>query len=224
MRELAKFIDYSLLGKNISYAMVTKHCDEAIQHGFKTVCVHPRWVREARKYLHGTVVSVCTVIDFPFGSSTFEARLYEAKDAVYNGAQELDIVASLTGDIERTKSDIASVVRAIRRTSIYTCIKVILETGMLENSQITTLCHWCGELGVDFVKTSTGFVSRGASVEDIIIMKEALSQYKTKIKASGGIKSLDTALDMIMVGAERIGTSIGPKLMQEAAARGITCL
>ena len=207
-RELARMIDHTLLRPEATREDIERLCREAIEHRFKAVCVNPYYVPQARGLLAGTGIEVCTVIGFPLGATSARAKLAEAVAAVEAGATELDMVmnvgAFLSGEEAVVRDDIRGVVEAAEDVPV----KVILETGFLSSEEISRACLLAAEAGAAFVKTSTGFGPRGASVEDVRIMKEAVGD-RLGIKASGGIRDRETALTMIRAGATRIGTSSG---------------
>jgi deoxyribose-phosphate aldolase len=213
--ELNRFIDHTLLKPEATAAMIDKLCAEAKEHQFASVCVNPFWVKRCAEQLHGTKVKVCTVIGFPLGATTSAAKVAEARDALANGAQEVDMVINIgalkSGDLESVKADIAAVKQAVGEV----LLKVILETGLLTEEEKVTACKLCVEAGADFVKTSTGFGPGGATVEDVALLRRIVGE-KRGVKASGGVRGRDAALAMVEAGASRIGTSSGVSIVTGA--------
>ncbi|UFJ43167.1 deoxyribose-phosphate aldolase [Brevibacillus humidisoli] len=206
--ELNKYIDHTLLKPDATAEMIDRLCEEAKQYQFASVCVNPTWVRRAAGHLAGTEVKVCTVIGFPLGATTPEAKAAETRDAVSGGAGEVDMVLNVgalkSGDLELVRRDIAAVVEAAAGV----LVKVILETGLLTDEEKVTACKLCVEAGAHFVKTSTGFGPGGATVEDIALMRKTVGP-GIGVKASGGVRDRAAALAMIEAGATRIGASAG---------------
>jgi deoxyribose-phosphate aldolase len=201
-------IDHTLLKPEATPADIERLCKEATIHKFAAVCVNPVYVRQARDWVDGSSVKVATVAGFPLGAVTTKSKVEEAAGAIANGASEVDMVMAVGlfkgGEHREVGVDIGSVVEACRGWTV----KVILETSLLTPDEITTACKIAVDNGADFVKTSTGFGSRGATVDDIRIMKEAICN-RCKIKASGGIRTREQAIAMIEAGASRLGTSAG---------------
>ncbi len=208
-RELSAMIDHTLLKPEATAEQITKLCQEALQYEFKSVCVNPFWVPLSSMLLKGSPVNICTVIGFPLGAITSEAKADEAREAVRNGATEVDMVINIgalkSGQYDVVQHDIQCVVHAVKRSTV---VKVILETCLLTDSEKVKACELCKDAGADFVKTSTGFGSGGATVEDIRLMRQTVGQ-KMGVKASGGIRDYETAMTMIQAGANRIGASSG---------------
>ncbi len=211
--EFNKYIDHTNLKNTATLKDIEKLCDEAIKYKFASVCVYPYYVPLAHSLLKDTNVEVCTVIGFPSGMSTRETKVYEAIDAIEKGATEIDMVINISAlknkDYEYIKEEIEEVRDAIDGK----VLKVIIETCLLTKDEIIKMTEICNETFVNFIKTSTGFSEYGARVEDIRLINEHKSDI-LEIKASGGIKTYDTAINMINAGATRIGTSSGVKLMQ----------
>ena len=210
--ELNSYIDHTNLKAYATLSDIKKLCDEAIKYHFATVCINPSYVSTAKELLKGSTVLITTVIGFPLGSSTLAVKEYEAIDAVNNGADEIDMVINIGAvknkDFEYVKKEIEDVRDAIDGKTL----KVIIETCYLDSEEIKKLTEICNETFVNFIKTSTGFGTRGASVEDI----ETINKYKNdilEIKASGGIKTLEDAEKFINMGVTRIGTSNGVEIM-----------
>ena len=205
---LAGMIDHTILKANATREQVERLCDEAVEHGFASVCVNSCWVALAAERLAATPIKVCTVIGFPLGAMSTAGKAAEATCAVADGADELDMVINvgwlLAGDDAAVRNDIAAVVSAARGR----CVKVILETCLLTDEQIVRACELSVEAGATFVKTSTGFSTGGATVEDVALMRKTVGD-RCRVKASGGIHNAAEAQAMVDAGADRIGTSSG---------------
>lgn len=218
-KEIAKTIDHTLLGADVTRAGVKKKCAEAREYNFASVCTNPDQVALVREELAGSEVKVCTVIGFPLGVNLSETKAAEAKAAVRDGADELDMVMKIgalkEGDYETVKKDIAAVVEAAQGK----LVKVIIETCYLTDEQKVKACEITKEAGADFVKTSTGFGSGGATVEDIVLMRKTVGA-EMGVKASGGIHSLEEAQAMIEAGATRIGASSGVQILEGSEVSG----
>lgn len=217
-REVARYIDHTLLKPEATRDEILKLCEEGARFGFASVCINPIWVREAACALRGSGVKVCTVIGFPLGANEPDTKAYEARRAIFDGASELDMVINVgalkSADDGLVARDIAGVV-AVAHEVNYLC-KVILETGLLTEEEKVRACLLAKEAGADFVKTSTGFSKGGATVADIALMRRVVGG-EMGVKASGGVRDLKQAQDMIRAGATRIGASVGVKIVQEAA-------
>ena len=204
---VAKMIDHTILKPNVTDADVIKVCTEAKEYGFFSVCVNPYFVPLVAKELQGTDVKVTSVIGFPLGASTTFIKAAEAKKAVEDGANEIDMVINVSalkdGKYDFVQNDIAAVVDAIRGKAI---LKVILETCLLTKEEIVKGCELSKAAGAQFVKTSTGFSTGGATVEDVKLMKQTVGD-ALEVKASGGVRDYDTAMAVIQAGATRIGAS-----------------
>lgn len=215
--ELNKYIDHTLLKPTASEKDIIKICDEAKEYHFASVCVNPCNVLLVSKELRGSDVKVCSVISFPFGTSSTEVKVEEAKKAIEAGAEEIDMVINvgklLEGGLKYTQNEISAVTKTCHEKDVL--LKVIVETCYLEEKNIADICAVIEKAGADFIKTSTGYGSRGASVEDIKLFKKYLKK-DTKIKASGGIRSREDALKYIEAGCARIGTSSGIKIIEAA--------
>ena len=207
--EIFRRIDHTLLKPDASRPDIVRLCEEAKMYGFATVCVNPYWVPLAAELLAGSGVGVTTVIGFPLGASTTFVKIAEARDAIASGATEIDVVMNIgalkSGDADAVKRDIEGVVQACRGRAV---VKVILETGLLTDEEKIQACRICKAAGADYVKTSTGFGPGGATVEDIALMRRTVGP-EMGVKASGGVRDLETARRMIAAGATRIGTSSG---------------
>ena len=217
-REVARYIDHTLLKPEATRDEILKLCEEGARFGFASVCINPIWVREAACALRGSGVKVCTVIGFPLGANEPDTKAYEARRAIFDGASELDMVINVgalkSADDGLVSRDIAGVVEVAHEVN-YVC-KVILETGLLTEEEKIRACLLAKEAGADFVKTSTGFSKGGATVADIALMRRVVGG-EMGVKASGGVRDLKQAQEMIRAGATRIGASVGVKIVQEAA-------
>ncbi|MDF2189420.1 deoxyribose-phosphate aldolase [Paraflavitalea sp. CAU 1676] len=205
---IAQYIDHTLLKPTTTSDEIKKLCDEANQYGFAAVCVPPPFVGEAKKYLSAGNVKVATVIGFPFGYAVTAAKLAEARQAIQDGAQELDMVINLValraGNTALLASDIAAIVEAAHQEG--RLVKVIFESGILSDAEIIECCRICAEAGADFVKTSTGYAEKGASVAAVQLMRKHLPS-SIQIKASGGIRDYAFAKELVEAGANRLGCS-----------------
>ncbi len=210
---LESYIDHTLLKADATAAQIKTLCSEAEEYHFKTICINPQFVSLAKQELKDSPVGICTVIGFPLGASTTQTKVFETTNAIKNGATEIDMVISignvLDNNDEIVLSDIAQVVQAAGQV----IVKVILETALLNEEQIARACQLATKAGAKFVKTSTGFSSRGASLQDIEIMKNNIDK-DMLIKASGGIRDNKTAKSYIQAGVSRIGTSSGVEILK----------
>lgn len=215
-REVARYIDHTLLKPDATRDDILKVCEEGVRYGFASVCINPVWVREAACALRGSGVKVCTVIGFPLGSNAPDTKAYEARRAIFDGASELDMVINVgalkSGDHDLVSRDIRSIVEISHEVG-YIC-KVIIETALLSDDEKVSACLIAKEAGADFVKTSTGFSSGGATAADVALMRRAVGG-QMGVKASGGVRDLKQAQEMIRAGATRIGASVGVKIIQE---------
>lgn len=204
---VARMIDHTLLKPEASKEQIIKLCEEAKEHHFATVCVNPYWVQTAAKELKGSGVGVTTVVGFPLGATSTFVKIAETRDAIANGATEIDMVINIgalkSGDFETVKKDIESVVLAAMGNAP---VKVIIETGLLELEEKKKACILAKMAGADFVKTSTGFGPGCATAEDIKLMRETVGP-EMGVKASACVRDLDTARKLIQAGATRIGAS-----------------
>lgn len=211
---LAGMIDHTLLRADASKAEITKLTEEAKKYSFASVCINPVWVAYAAEQLSGTGVKVCTVIGFPLGASTSAVKAFETKDAIANGATEVDMVIHIgalkDGNNELVEKDIRAVVEAAAGKAL---VKVIIETSLLTDEEKIRACELAVKAGADFVKTSTGFSTGGATPEDVALMRRTVGE-RTGVKASGGVRSREDMLRMIEAGATRIGASSGLKIME----------
>ena len=209
-----KLIDHTLLKADATNAEVTQVLAEALKYDFASVCIQPCHVSYAAQYLKGSDVKVCTVIGFPLGANTSAVKAFETADAIKNGADEIDMVINIgalkDGQDETVLNDIVAVVQAAQDKTV----KVILETCLLSEEEIVKACQLCMQAKADFVKTSTGFSTGGATIENVRIMKAAIDD-PMQVKAAGGIRTYEDLLKMVEAGASRIGTSAGCSIMQK---------
>ena len=214
MKNIASYIDHTLLKAESTKEQVIQICKEAAEYEFASVCVNPSYIETAAAELKDSKVKVCTVIGFPLGASTSASKAFETKDAIEKGAEEIDMVVNIgaikSGDHELVKNDIAAVVEAAKGKAI---VKVIIEASLLTDEEKVLASRLSKEAGADFVKTSTGFSTGGATVADVKLMRETVGA-DLGVKASGGVRSLEDVEAMIEAGATRIGASSGVKIMQ----------
>ena len=212
--KLSKYIDHTLLKADASIEAIKKLCEEAKEYDFKSVCVNPCNITLCKELLQGSDVLVCTVIGFPLGQMSTEAKVFEAKDAIEKGAQEVDMVLNIgrlkDGQLDYVTDEIAKIKQACGSTTL----KVIIETCLLTDEEKVNACNCILKAGADFVKTSTGFSTAGATFEDVALFKKTVGD-KCFIKAAGGVRSHEDMLKMIELGANRIGTSSGTKLIEK---------
>ncbi|HKL36808.1 MAG TPA: deoxyribose-phosphate aldolase [Salegentibacter sp.] len=211
--QLNQFIDHTLLKPTATPEDIQQLCEEAISHQFIAVCIPPSYLQLANSVLKDSNVKLATVIGFPLGAMTTDAKVFEAKDAVQKGADEIDMVINIgmlkSGDTDYIENEIAAIKKAIGSKTL----KVIIETCYLTDAEKEAACIAALNAKADFVKTSTGFGTGGASLEDVKLMKK-IANDKMEIKASGGIKDRETALKYIELGVSRLGTSSGIKLVK----------
>ncbi|AEF85946.1 deoxyribose-phosphate aldolase [Treponema primitia ZAS-2] len=218
---LAKFIDHTLLKPEADTAGIDKLCAEAKQYGFYSVCINSAYVARCAKTLAGSEVKVCVVVGFPLGAMGAEAKAFEAEYAVKNGADEIDMVMNIgamkSGDLSLVEGDIAQVRKACAGNCVASSgkkalLKVIIETCLLTEAEIVSACTIALKAGADFVKTSTGFSTHGATVEHVALMRKTVGA-AAGVKAAGGVRTYEDALAMIKAGATRLGTSGGIKII-----------
>jgi len=219
--EINKYIDHTKLGANISKEQIDKLIDEALKYNFKSVCVNPIWVSYAKEKLIKSDVLVCTVIGFPHGTHTAAIKMQEAIDAVANGADEIDMVINIANLKQKKLSELKNEINDVVLVSGNKCVKVIIETCYLTKDEIVDACKIAVEAGASFVKTSTGFGTGGATVEDVSLMSKTVGK-EVEVKASGGIRTYEDALRMISAGATRIGTSNGVEIILKKENRNDT--
>ncbi len=216
--ELAKYFDHTALKAETSADDIRSLCHEARELGTAAVCVNPVWIPLASSILKGSSVMPITVVGFPLGAMGAESKVFETRTAISCGAKEIDMVLSVGQIKSKMFSEARNDIVAVKKACGLVPLKVIFETSLLSADEISMVAMWCAEDGVDFVKTSTGFGSRGASVADIKIMRETIlgvKGAKTRIKASGGIRTLNDTLALIDAGADRIGASATRAILGE---------
>lgn len=216
--KLVKLIDHTLLKPEATAAEIEKLCKEAAQYEFYSVCVNPTWVAKARQLLRGTPVKVCAVVGFPLGAQEPQIKLLEARRALREGAQEIDMVINIGAlrdkDDKLVARDIRGVVEVCDEARALS--KVILETALLNDEEKVRACQLAMKAGADFVKTSTGFSKSGATVEDVALMARTVKPRKLGVKAAGGVRTYADVLKMVDAGATRIGSSNSVKIVEEA--------
>ena len=209
-----KLIDHTALKPNTTKESILKLITEAKTYDFASVCVNPCWIELAHQELKNTDVKVCTVIGFPLGANTTEVKVFEAKDAIEKGAQEIDMVINIAmlkdKEYDYVENEIHQIVEAAKDKAI---VKVIIETCLLTDEEKIKACELSQKAGADFVKTSTGFSTVGATVHDIALMRKTVGA-EMGVKASGGVHTHEEALAMVEAGATRIGASAGVKLLK----------
>lgn len=209
-----KMIDHTVLKADTPLETVKRICDEAMEYGFASVCINPCHVAYCADYLKDSDVNVCTVIGFPLGANTSAVKAFETKDAIANGADEIDMVMNIGVLKDKNYDLVRNDVKAVVEAANGTLVKVILETCLLTEDEIKKACELCVEAKADYVKTSTGFSTRGATIEDVQIMKAAV-QGKAKVKAAGGVRTHEDMVKIVEAGADRIGTSAGCSLVDK---------
>ena len=217
MNNMAKYIDHTILNADATEKDIQRICIEAKEYNFKTVCINPGWVDYAAHLLKGTDVGITTVIGFPLGANTSEIKAAEAKQAVEKGVSDVDMVINIGAlkneDYTTVLNDIKAVVNAVDGKAI---VKVIIETSLLNKTEKIRACELAKQAGADFVKTSTGFSTGGATIDDVKLMRATVGP-KMGVKASGGVRSYEDAVAMIEAGATRIGASSGIAIVQGVA-------
>ena len=217
-QNVAGLIDHTLLKADATKEQIKVLCEEAREYKFASVCVNPTWVKYASELLEGSEVKVCTVIGFPLGASTPETKAFETKDAISNGAHEVDMVINIGAlkdkDDELVERDIRAVVAAATGKALS---KVIIETSLLSEEEKVRACEIAVKAGTDFVKTSTGFSTGGATVEDVALMRKTVGP-NIGVKASGGVRNTADAEKIIEAGASRIGASAGVSIVKGLTA------
>lgn len=218
--ELNRMIDHTILKADATEEDVLRIIEEAKKYQFFSVCINPTWVALAKEKLAGESVAVCTVIGFPLGANTSSVKAYETKDAIANGADEVDVVINIgalkSKQYKKVQQDIEAVVEAAKDKAL---VKVIIETALLNNEEIVKACELAKAAGADFVKTSTGFSTSGAKAEDVRLMRQTVGP-DMGVKASGGIHNAEEAMAMVEAGATRIGTSAGVSIVSGTTGEG----
>ncbi len=212
--ELARYFDHTILKPAATTAEVANICKEATSHGFFSVCINPVHVKRVSDLLEGTEVQVCSVVGFPLGTNTSAMKARETRQAIEDGANEIDMVINVGALKDKDYDFVENDIRGVVEAASGKVVKVIIETCLLERSEIVEACRIVGKAGAHFVKTSTGFAGGGATPEDVALMKKTVGS-DLQVKASGGIKSLADARKLINAGADRIGASAGVTVMIE---------
>ncbi|WP_392447469.1 deoxyribose-phosphate aldolase [Capnocytophaga canis] len=217
--KINKFIDHTLLKANATISEIETLCKEAVTYDFFSVCVNSAFVPYAKDFLKGTDINVCSVVGFPLGAMSLKSKVFETEQALADGANEIDMVINIgllkSGEVDKVREEIAQIKKACGNN----VLKVILETCYLTDEEKKLVCKLSVEAGADFVKTSTGFGTGGATLSDVQLMKEAVNG-KAKIKASGGVRDFQTAKQYIDLGVERIGTSNGIAIVTGGKGEG----
>lgn len=216
--ELNRYIDHTLLSASATEADILKLCEEALKYNFYSVCVNSCNVHLAKQALGRSEVKVCSVVGFPLGAMSTEAKIFEAKNAIDQGATEIDMVMNIGRLKSKNHLDVLKDISKVKNAIGLTPLKVILEISELSKNEIVKACEICIDANADFVKTSTGFSKSGATLTAVKIMKKTVRD-KLKVKASGGIRDVETALKYIEVGADRIGASAGVAMMNNQVSK-----
>ena len=214
-----KYIDHTLLKPEATQAQIEVLCNEAREYDFMSVCVNPSQIELCKKLLEGSDVVVCTVVGFPLGATLTSVKVFEAQEALRLGASEVDMVINIGALKEGRTQFVEDEIRAIKEAIGDKILKVIIETALLTEEEIVIASQLVVKAGADFVKTSTGFSTAGATVEHVALMKQTVGD-KAQVKAAGGVRNTDDLKEMIAAGATRIGTSAGVKLMQGEKSEG----
>lgn len=216
MENLNKHIEHTLLKQDAKYEDFIKLFEEAKKYNFLGVCVNPLYVQLAKEQLKGSNVKIVTVVGFPLGANRSEVKAFETREAVKDGADEIDMVINVSKLKDKNYEFVKKDIKTVKAACADKPLKVILETDLLTKEEIKKACEICIEAKANFVKTSTGFVKGGvgAKADDVKLMFETVSPYGLKVKASGGIRDKETAIKMIESGAERLGTSSGVKIVE----------
>ena len=218
---LAPFIDHTILKPTTTIQEVKDLCSEAIEYGFAAVCIPPPLVKNAHGFLTGTEIKIATVIGFPFGYSNAKSKIFETQQAIEDGADEMDVVINLVALKGKAwsylESEMQYIIQAIHKNQ--RVIKVIIESGILSREEIVRCCEIYAKAGADFVKTSTGYAEKGATIEAVQLMRQNLPS-SIRIKASGGIRNYQFATQLVGAGADRLGCSASVSIMKEQIAQG----
>ncbi len=210
---MAGYIDHTLLKPEATEAQIEELCREAIKFDFYSVCINPSYVKTAAQALRGSAVRICCVVGFPLGATTTAVKAFETAEAVENGAAEIDMVIHVGALKDKKEDYLTADIAAVVKAAAGCPVKVIIETGLLTEAEKVLACKLSKEVGASYVKTSTGFGPGGATVADIMLMRETVGP-EIGVKASGGVRDLDAALQMIEAGATRIGTSSGVTIVK----------
>ncbi|MCR8746434.1 deoxyribose-phosphate aldolase [Romboutsia lituseburensis] len=217
-KTILKAVDHTLLKQTATWNDIKIICDDAIKYDVASVCIPPSFVKQAKEYV-GNKMKVCTVIGFPNGYNTTKVKVFETKDAIQNGADEIDMVINLSMLKDKKYEEITEEIRQIKEACGENILKVIIETCLLNEDEKIKMCKCVTDAKADFIKTSTGFSTGGATAEDIVLFKENVGE-NVSIKAAGGIKDLDTARDFITKGSSRLGTSSIIKIINNEEVTG----
>lgn len=212
-KKILSAVDHTLLGQSATWEQIKVICDDAVEYGTASVCIPPSYVKRAKEYL-GDKMQICTVIGFPNGYNTTAVKVFETEDAVKNGADEIDMVINIGYLKDKMYDEILDEIKAVKTACGDKILKVIIETCLLTNEEKIKMCHIVTEVKADFIKTSTGFSTSGATFDDIKLFSENIGT-GIKMKAAGGISSLDDAEKFMSLGAERLGTSRIIKLIKD---------
>jgi deoxyribose-phosphate aldolase len=210
---MAGYIDHTLLKPEATEAQIEELCREAIKYSFYSVCINPSYVKTAAQSLQDSAVRICCVIGFPLGATTTAVKAFEAAEAVENGVAEIDMVIHIGALKDQREEYVVSDIAAVVKAAAGCPVKVIIETGLLTEDEKVLACKLAKKAGASYVKTSTGFGPGGATVNDVLLMRETVGP-DLGVKASGGVRDLDAALQMIEAGATRIGTSSGVSIVK----------
>lgn len=215
IKKILSYVDHTLLSQSATWDEIKSLLDDGIKYGCASCCIPASYVKQAKQYV-GDRLAVCTVIGFPNGYSTTATKCFETEDAVKNGADEIDMVINVSAIKDNNWDFVLEDIKCVKNVCFNNVLKVILETDLLTEDEIKKACEICVEAKADFVKTSTGFVKNGvgAKVKDVELMYKTVSPYGLKVKASGGIRDRQSALNMIKAGAYSLGTSSGVKIVQ----------
>ena len=217
-KEVFQYVDHTLLAQDSTWAQIKEICDDAIAYGTASVCIPPSFVKRAKEYV-GDKMAVCTVIGFPNGYNTTAVKVFETKDAIANGADEIDMVINI-GDLKDKEYDkVEDEIRQLKEACGDHILKVIIETCLLTDEEKIKMCDIVPEAGADFIKTSTGFSTGGATFHDIALFAEHV-RGRCKIKAAGGISTVEDMEKFLALGADRLGTSRAVKLLNGEQAKG----
>ena len=213
LEEILKKVDHTLLSQTATFDEIKQICDDGIKYDTASVCIPASFVKQVKDYV-GDRIKICTVIGFPNGYSTTEVKVFETRDAIDNGADEIDMVINIGWLKDKRYDDITNEIKAIKEACGKKLLKVIIETCLLSDDEKIKMCEIVTAAGADYIKTSTGFSTAGATFDDIKLFKEHVGE-QVKIKAAGGIKSIDDAIKFIELGADRLGTSRLVKIAKE---------
>ena len=218
VKKILSMCDHTLLGVTSTWEEIRKICDDGIKFGTASVCIPPSYVKKAKEYV-GDKLAICTVIGFPNGYNTTETKVFETKDAIAKGADEIDMVINVGNLKDGLHDEIREEIRAIKAACGDHILKVIIETCLLTEEEKITMCHLVTEAGADYIKTSTGFSKAGATLEDVALMKTNVGK-NVLVKAAGGISGIEDAEKFIEIGASRLGTSRVVKAVQGLEGSG----